>query len=147
MHPARLQLEGTAEPQLRELDVLLVLLVVMALDLDPGLETDRQTLDRLVHGPALDPHLTLDDAAGYDVDLGQHRLDRSPTGPQAREQPLEPHVFSSSGNAPLLFCPDRILDPYKRDPAVSGSAHSPWQDARSLTTPYAVTPLYYARTP
>ena len=89
-----LQLEGTTEPLLGELHVLLVLLV-LALDLDLGLQTDGQPLDLLVHGAALDPHLTLDDAARDDVDLGQHRLDRSPTGPQAREQPLEPHVCSS----------------------------------------------------
>ena len=64
-----LHLERTTEPLLGELDVLLVLLVA-ALDLDPGLQSDGQPLDLLVHGPALDPHLALYDPARDDVLLG-----------------------------------------------------------------------------
>jgi hypothetical protein len=41
VHRLRLQLEGTPETLLQELDVLLVL-GVLALDLDPGLQPDRQ---------------------------------------------------------------------------------------------------------
>ncbi|KUJ68799.1 hypothetical protein ACZ90_16345 [Streptomyces albus subsp. albus] len=46
MHRARLDLEGPAEVQLGELDVLLGLLVP-ALDLDPRLEPDVESLDLL----------------------------------------------------------------------------------------------------
>ncbi len=134
-----LHLEGTAEPQLRELDVLLVLLVA-ALDLDRRLQTDGQPLDLLVDGTALDPHLTLDDTARNDVDLGQHRLDRSPAGTQAREQLLERPCLSFSS------------DPC--DPLILRNAIRPWpvpslpsQGGRFLATPFAETHLHYARTP
>ncbi len=60
MHRPGPHLERAAEAQLGELDVLLVLLV-LALDLDPGLQTHGEALDLLVDGTALDPHLALDD--------------------------------------------------------------------------------------
>ena len=54
---------------------------------------DGQPLDLLVDRTPLDPHLTLDDAARNGVQLDEFRLHRSTAGPQAREQPLEPHVL------------------------------------------------------
>lgn len=94
MHRPRPHLERAAEPQLGELDVLLGLLL-LALDLDPGLQSDGEPLDLLVHRSALNPYLTLDDPTRYDVELGQLRLHRCTTGTHTREQPLEAHVFSS----------------------------------------------------
>ena len=88
-----LHLEGATETLLGELDVLLDFLVT-ALDLDACLQTDGQPLDLLVHRPALDPHLTLDDTAGHDVRLGEHRLHGGAAGAHAREQLLEAHVHS-----------------------------------------------------
>ncbi len=95
VHGTGLELEGAAQLELGELDVLLVLLVP-ALDLDLGLEPDGQPLDVLVHGPALDPHLALDDSARNDIDLRQYRLDRGPAGPETREQLLERHDSPST---------------------------------------------------
>lgn len=88
-----LHLEGPTDVLLGELDVLLALLVA-ALDLDPRLEADVEPLDPLVHGAALEPHLTLDDPAGDDVRLGQLRLDGRAPGTHAREQLLEAHIYS-----------------------------------------------------
>lgn len=94
VHGTGPHLERATEPQLGELDVLLGLRV-LALDLDPGLQAHGESLDLLIHGTALDPHLALDDPTRYDVELGKLGLHRSATGTHAREQPLEAHVYSS----------------------------------------------------
>lgn len=94
VHRAGLHLEGTAQTNPDELDVLLLLLVA-ALHLDPCLQADGETLDLLVDTAALDTHLALDDTARDHVLLGEHRLHGGPTGTQAREQLLESHDLHS----------------------------------------------------
>lgn len=89
--PTGLDLEGTTETLLDELQVLLDLLVP-ALDLDTGLETDGESLDLLVDRSALDTHLALDDPARHDVLLGQLGLDGRAAGAMLASSLLKPIV-------------------------------------------------------
>lgn len=123
VHGTGPRLERATEPKLGELDVLLGLRV-LALDLDPGLQTDGEPLDLLIHGPALDPHLALDDPTRYDIEFGQLGLHRSTTGTHAREQPLEAHVYSSLV-LPLDTRHDRGRFPVPSDAMIEGPDRTP----------------------